>query len=146
MVRTQDAQTRTYTHDALSRLTSVKTPETKVNGVQGAVTNAYDNFDNLITRTDARNVVSNYSYDALNRLIGVAYTVPNGSGVSAMPNNCTLPGGTSPNANVCLSYTGCGLVSITDGVGSENYTYSNGCLVSQLQKVINGTTYTMLYA
>src|SRR5205807_2464329 len=136
------------TYDALNRMTKVQTPETYVNGVQGAISYAYDNFDKLTSRTDARNVVTTYTYDSLNRLTGIAYTIPNGSGVTAMPNNCTLPGGSSPNANVCFtygttaaSYNNGRLITMTDGGGSENYTYNKLGLVTQLQKGMSGTTY-----
>jgi RHS repeat-associated protein len=38
------------------------------------------------------------------------------------------------------------LITLTDGVGSENYTYSILGQMTQLQKVISGTTYTTAYA
>jgi RHS repeat-associated protein len=106
-----------------------------------------------VTRTDARGVVANYTYDILNRLTGISYTIPNGSGVGAMPNVCDPLGGTNISANVCLTYGTSSaqfnngrVTTMTDGVGSENYTYNNLGQMTQLQKVISGTTYTTGYA
>ena len=79
---THGSQTRTYNYDALGRLTSAVVPETS--GVANSFT--YDNFDNVLTRTDPRGVVTNYSYDGLNRLTGITYTIPPGSGVAATSN------------------------------------------------------------
>jgi RHS repeat-associated protein len=154
---TQGSQTRTYVYDALGRLNSATTPEA------GAVcfgtysgstcqSNGYDQFNNLLYRTDARGVVTDYIYDSLNRLLGIAYpTVP--SGVSAMPNVCETTGSSSNNARVCFtygtsasSYNNGALVTMTDPVGSENYTYSALEQLTQLQKVINGSIYTTGYA
>ena len=37
------------------------------------------------------------------------------------------------------------LITLTDGAGSENYSYDILGRVTQLQKVISGTTYTTVY-
>jgi RHS repeat-associated protein len=154
---TQGVQTRTYSYDALWRLVSATTPEAGMvcfGTLSGGncQQNGYDNFNNLLYRTDARGVVTNYLYDSLNRLTGVTYlTVP--SGVAAMPNVCKANGSSTNNANVCLtygtsasSYNNGRLVSMTDTVGSESYTYNSLEQLTQLQKVINGTTYTTSYS
>lgn len=144
---TQGQQTRTYVYDALGRLISAQTPE--ANSV--ATTFTYDNFDNLLTRTDPRGVVTNHTYDGLNRLIGVTYpTVP--QGVSSMPNVCTMQG-LSQQANVCFYYDQGGTAAFTlgkltqmaDPSGSETYTYDNMGRTTQLQKLIGTTTYTRTY-
>ena len=57
---------------------------------------------NVCQRTDARSVVTGYYYDALNRLIGKSYTIPQGSSVAAMPNVLTTSMGQS--ANVRFNY------------------------------------------
>lgn len=54
-------QTRSFTYDLLSRLTSVSNPES------GTMFYSYDDTGNLLQRTDARAVRTDYSYDALNR-------------------------------------------------------------------------------
>jgi RHS repeat-associated protein len=132
---TEGSQTRTYSYDALGRLTSAALPEAE--GV--ATTFTYDNYDNLLTRTDPRNVVTTYGYDGLNRLTGVGYTIPQGSGVAATA-SVSYTFGTNPSQN-----NNGRLITMTDGVGSENYTYNNLGELTRLQKVINGTTYTTSY-
>lgn len=132
---THGSQTRTYGYDALGRLASSAVPETA--GVATSFT--YDNFDNVLTRTDPRGVVTNYSYDGLNRLTGTTYTIPQGSGVAATSNVSYAYGTNAPQFNNGR------LVTMTDGVGSENYTYNNMGEMTQLQKVISGTSYTIGY-
>lgn len=144
---TEGAQTRTYSYDGLGRLTSVSTPEA------GTVSYQYNDFGLVTQRTDARLVVTNYSYDSLNRLTSLSYTVPQGSGVTPMPNVCNPLGGTA-NANVCFYYDEGGaaanalgrLTHFADDVGSEAYTYNILGRTTQVQKVIHSQTYTTGYA
>jgi len=151
----QGVQTRTFAYDGLGRKTSEITPEA------GTVTYAYTTSggglcsgdpSNVCQRTDARGVVSTYSYDHTNRLTGVSYTVPGGKGIASMPNVCTtVPNGTS--ANVCYSYDQGGsqvyalgrITKITDPTGSEGYSYDAGGRLTQLSKLINGQTYNIGY-
>jgi RHS repeat-associated protein len=149
-------QTRTYVYDALGRLSSSTTPEAGMvcfGTLSGSTCqpNGYDSYNNLLYRTDARGVVSNFLYDTLNRLVGVSYpTVP--SGVAAMPNVCAVNGATTNNANVCFNYgtTAASFnngrpISMTDPSGSESYTYDQFGNVTQLAKLIGTTTYTTGY-
>jgi RHS repeat-associated protein len=153
----QGVQTRTYKYDALGRVASVATPEagTVCFGTYSGSScqNGYDNFGNLLSRTDARGVVTGYAYDSLNRLIGISYpTVP--SGVSAMPDTICNPVSGSANSNVCFYYDQGGssvyamgrLTKMVDASGSETYTYNNLGETTQLQKVIGGNAYTIQYA
>ena len=72
----QGSQTRTYTHDMLSRLTSTTTPEA------GTVTDSYAVTGNPCSgnpsfpcgRTDNRSITTTYAYDALNRLASKTYS------------------------------------------------------------------------
>ena len=74
---TQGSQTRTYTHDLLSRLTSAITPES-------GTTNFYYTTSGgglctgdpsaVCRRTDARGITTTYAYDALNRLTQKSYS------------------------------------------------------------------------
>ena len=66
-------RSRTFFYDSLSRLVRATNPETgtisycTVSG--GMCLNGYDNNGNLLSKTDARGVVTTFSYDALNRLV-----------------------------------------------------------------------------
>jgi RHS repeat-associated protein len=71
--------TRTFSYDSLSRLTSATNPEsgTICYGTYSANVcqrNGYDANGNLTTKTDARRITTTYSYDALNRLTQKAYS------------------------------------------------------------------------
>jgi RHS repeat-associated protein len=154
---TQGAQTRTYVYDALARLNSSTTPEAGkvcLGTLSGTTcqTNGYDSWNNLLYRTDARGVVTNYLYDSLNRLTGITYpTVP--VGVAAMPNVCKANGSATNNANVCFAYgtTAASFnngmpVSMIDPSGSESYTYNSLEQITQFQKIVGTTTYSTSYA
>ena len=64
----QNAQTRTFAYDSLSRLTQSRNPES------GTINYTYDKNGNLKTRTDARNVRVSYEYDDLDRLTRRSYS------------------------------------------------------------------------
>lgn len=74
------ARYRTFGYDSLSRLTNVCNPEAIATGNSctpsgpWSVTYVYDADGNVITRTDARGIVTNYAYDALNRVTSKSYT------------------------------------------------------------------------
>ncbi|MGB7068403.1 MAG: hypothetical protein WBD22_02825, partial [Pyrinomonadaceae bacterium] len=70
---TQGVQTRSFVYDSLSRLKSANNPES------GTINYGYDNNGNLTQKTDARNVVTNYVYDALNRVTNRNYSTPSGT-------------------------------------------------------------------
>lgn len=130
---TQGAQTRTYTFDGMARLTNAATPEA------GQISYQY-NTSNLVTqRTDARGVITNYGYDTLNRLQTVTYNVGT-TGVAATP-ALTYQYGADPTQN-----NNGRLIKMLDGLGSEAYTYDLLGRITQLQKVINGTTYNIGYS
>jgi RHS repeat-associated protein len=146
----QGAQTRTYVYDALGRLNSSTTPEagTTCLGLYsgGVCQNGYDSFDNLQSMTDARGVITSYGYDTLNRLTGISFNV---SGATGVPATSSL-GFTYGNDSSCNSAHGAGcigqLITMTDGVGSENYVYNALEQLTQLQKVIGSSTYTISHA
>ena len=77
----QGVQTRTFQYDSLSRLKQAANPES------GAISYIYDNNGNLTSKTDARGVVTAYSYDALNRVTNRNYSAPPGlANYQAAPN------------------------------------------------------------
>jgi RHS repeat-associated protein len=147
----QSSQTRSYVYDALGRLNSATTPEagTLCFGTVSSgscQSNGYDSYNNLLYRTDARGVIASYGYDALNRLTSVSYNVSGATGVPATASLGFIYG----NDSSCNSAHGAGcigqLITLNDGVGSENYTYNALEQLTQLQKVINGSTYATSYA
>ncbi|MBZ5554968.1 MAG: hypothetical protein LAO21_19810, partial [Acidobacteriia bacterium] len=59
----QGGQTRSFSYDSLKRLTTATNPES------GTVNyTSYDGNGNLLSKTDARGIITSYQYDALNRL------------------------------------------------------------------------------
>ncbi len=75
------ARYRTFTHDSLSRLTNACNPEAIASGGTCTATSGpwsaaytYDANGNVSTRTDARPIVTNYSYDAMNRVTAKSYS------------------------------------------------------------------------
>jgi RHS repeat-associated protein len=72
---------RSFIYDGLSRLINACNPEALAGGASCTVlsspwstTYTYDANSNVITRTDGRGIVTNYMYDALNRITGKSYT------------------------------------------------------------------------
>src|SRR5882724_2192761 len=130
----QGVQTRSYVYNSLGQLTSATLPES------GATAYTYTNFGLVYQRTDARSVVTTYSYDGLNRPSTVSY---NTTGTTA----ATTPtvtfyydeGGAAANAMGRLTH-------FTDGVGSETYTYNSLGQTLSLSKIISGVTYPASYA
>ncbi|MGH9745216.1 MAG: RHS repeat domain-containing protein [Candidatus Acidiferrales bacterium] len=131
---TSGGQSRTYGYDNLGRTTTVATPETNNTAMQYQ----YNDYDLVTQRTDARGVITTYNYDTLNRLYQVSYNVGS-TGVAVTP-TVTLTYGTNSTQNNVGR-----LITMTDGVGSENYAYDVLGRVTQLQKVISGTNYTTNY-
>jgi RHS repeat-associated protein len=75
----QDAtRSRHFAYDSLSRLITANNPETGTicyGQWSGAnCINGYDANGNLLSKTDARNISTNYAYDSLNRLASKTYT------------------------------------------------------------------------
>jgi YD repeat-containing protein len=147
----QGVQTRIFAYDGLGRKISETTPEA------GTVTASYTTAGgslcsgdpgNVCVRTDARGVVTTYTYDHANRLTGKTYTIPSGHNIAAMPNVCTTsPNGTS--ANVCYYYDAGGagsyalgrLTSMSDPSGSETSKYDQDGRITQVTKVIGSQTF-----
>jgi len=78
----QSGQTRTFFYSSLGRLTGASNPES------GTVSYTYDNSGNLLTRTDARNLLTTTAYDNLKRTKTKSYS-----------------DGTTPNVTYCYDGT-----------------------------------------
>jgi RHS repeat-associated protein len=145
----QGVQTRSYTYDALRRILSNTNPEggmTCFGSITGSTcnTDGYDSNNNLLKRTDPRGVLTTYSYDTLNRLAQVTYNV----GTTGVPATSTVALTYGLDSS-CISSHGTGcigqIVTMTDGSGSENYSYNSFEQLTQLNKVIGTTTYATSY-
>jgi RHS repeat-associated protein len=152
----QGDQVRKFKYDSLGRLTKQKLAEQTAtldnNGVYVGAGNSnavwsesfvYDNRSNLIQKTDARNVKSNYSFikpdgyeDALNRIRQVSYDTSGATNVLYAP-------------PVTYSYMTTGdkarIQQIrTDGILTENYSYDvEGRVSDYTQTVDYRTSYPM---
>ena len=129
---TQGSQTRSFTFDGNGRMTSQTLPESGVTSFQ------YTNFNLISQRTDARGVVTSYTYDTMNRPYQISYNVGS-SGVAATP-TITYSFGTS-----AAQLNNGRLLSLTDGLGSTTYQYDNLGRATQAQDIISGSTYTLSY-
>ena len=129
----QGSQTRNFGYDGLGRITSKSTPES------GSVSYTLTNFGKVSSRTDARGVITNYSYDGINRLSQVSYNVGS-TGVPATPTVSYAYG-----TNTAL-YNNGRMITMTDGLGTENYTYDKLGRKIQVQRTIYNVNYTTGYA
>jgi RHS repeat-associated protein len=145
----QGSQTRTYTYDGLGRKTSASIPESTSSGTQHT---SYSNYDSdsscstpnsfpgaLVSTVDARGVRTCTQYDTLNRITATIYNVGS-TGVTGTT-SVGYSYGTSSS-----SYNNGRPLSMSDGTGTESYVYDALGHMTQLNKVINGTTYTVNYA
>jgi RHS repeat-associated protein len=144
---TQGVQTRTFVYDALSRLIEQTTPE------GGTTRFTYKEDFNIVTkRTDARNVETHYKYDELNRLTNIWYTGFGGDDAgNTRPALPTTPYLVAATADVIISYKGTApgngqINSLTDGAGTETYSYDSLGRLSSKSRVIDSLTYATNYS
>jgi RHS repeat-associated protein len=111
---TQGGQNRYFYYTSLSRLREANNPES------GTISYAYDNNGNLTSKSQVRsgtaNVLTSYTYDALNRVTQRSYSTPNGT-----PTNY--------QATPTVTYT------------YDNKTYAKGKL-TKVSSSISATEYT----
>jgi RHS repeat-associated protein len=149
---TQGAQIRWFAYDSLSRLIRAKNPEQDVNtdpnmsysdpvtGHNGwSMAYSYDANGNLFSKTDARNIATNYFYDAINRPTSRSYT-DGTPAVNYFYDAQALPAG-APSFDRGKS-TG-RLVAVTYGGGSQGNYYGYDSLGRVLRKFqqIGATNY-----
>lgn len=105
---TSCTQTRLFYYDSLSRLRKADNPES------GVIQYIYDNNGNLTQKTDARQVVTSYVYDALNRVTNRNYSAPQN-----LPNYQATP-------NVIYTYDNLpnakgNLIKVDNGISRTEY-------------------------
>src|SRR5262249_7308099 len=131
---------RTFTYDSLSHLLTSNNPEV------GTITYAYNNDGILISKTDARNITTNYNpasnpIDALHRVTGITYS--NGDPTVIFSYD---------QAN-CLGLSSCSNIgrrtSMTDAAGSESWAFqvdpTNFRSLHKNQRTTNGVTKSATY-
>ena len=129
---TQGSQTRTYSYDGMGRLTSHILPESGTTSFQ------YNTYNQISQRTDARGVITTYTYDTMNRPYQISYNV----GTTGVPATPTVTYTFGSNAS---QYNNGRLLTLTDGLGTTTNTYDNLARATQVQHVINGSIYTIGY-
>jgi len=134
---TQSGQTRSFVYDSLGRLKTATNPES------GTISYTYDANGNLVTKTDARNVIACFGslsgtactpgYDPLNRILNKTHS----DGTPAVTYIYDDP--TVPNAKG-------GLTSVSNGTSTTNYTNFDAVgNVLASNQIIAGETYTFGY-
>jgi RHS repeat-associated protein len=130
---TQGAQTRTFTYNSLSRLTSSANPES------GTVSYQYDPNGNLIQKSQTRSgsvtVITAYSYDALNRMTQRSYSGESGYATPTV--TYTYDNVTNAKGR---------LTKVSSSVSTNEFTAFDvlGRVISHKQST-GGTDYTMSY-
>lgn len=135
-----------YGYDAVDQLVKVTDPNTLITQYQrdglgnlnvqvspdtGTTINSYDAAGNLTLHADAKGQQANYSYDALNRVSGIAYT-----GLPAQSIGYVYDQGTNGVGH---------LTTVTDVTGATTYAYdAHGRLASDTH-VTHGASYTTSY-
>ena len=127
----QSVQTRSFSYNSLSRLLSATNPES------GVIQYVYDNNGNLTKKTDARGIETNYTYDALNRVIQRTYA--NEPGGQDTP-DVTYSYDNLPNAKGKLT-------KVSSSVSTTEYTAFDtlGRVLSH-EQTTDGHNYTTGYA
>lgn len=139
----QGGQLRKYLYDDLGRLLNEKIPEQDGTWSCGYT---YTDFNAVATKTDARGVVTTYSYDDLHRLTGISYNTSGASGVATTPAVTYVYDTTTSSATegLMLSVRVGGLASA--GGYEEIYGYDSENRVSSVsQKFNTGGSNTRTY-
>jgi RHS repeat-associated protein len=127
----QGGQLRSFTYDAKGRLTSEILPEA------GTTTYTYTDFDAVSTSTDARGVVTTFTYGPLNMMTGVSYNTASATGVAATAAVSVTFKSAAPGKGQ--------IEAMTDGSGSESYGYDNFGRLQSSIRVIDGVSYEKQY-
>jgi RHS repeat-associated protein len=140
----QGGQIRAWKYDDAGRMLYERIPEQSATINDGTGTMwtckcAYTSFDALATKTDARGVVINYSYDTMNRLTSVSYDTSHAPGVASTAN-------VTYNYDTSSTSTTKGLLlSVTAGTFQESYGFDSFNRVSSVTDLIDGKSYVKSY-
>ena len=99
----ESPRTRLFTYNSLGQLTSSSNPETGTvcyGTFSGGICqgNGYDANGNLAEKSDVRNVITSYSYDALNRITSKSYTNdPNSTPIACSQYDLSTQAGANAN-------------------------------------------------
>ncbi|HWX54355.1 MAG TPA: RHS repeat-associated core domain-containing protein [Verrucomicrobiae bacterium] len=129
-------QPRSYSYDSMGRLLTMTLPEssTETNYYTDASGNACSGDSSLRCRVqDARGVVKTFTYDGINRIIGVSYS----DGTPSVSYTYDTGGASA--------YALDELTKITEGSNSQTFTYDNLGRITSVAQVIDSTTYTVVY-
>ncbi|MBK9584833.1 MAG: RHS repeat protein [Alphaproteobacteria bacterium] len=122
----------TYAYNAFGDVTQIVSPDT------GTATFVVNKAGSVTQRTDARGMVTNYTYDAINRLVTVAYPSDTSLNVTltyddnpATPGNC----GTSVGR----------LCRVVEASGTTDYKYNDLGQLIEVKEVRGALTFTTAY-
>jgi RHS repeat-associated protein len=127
----QGVQTRSFVYDSLSRLKQATNPES------GLIQYSYDNNGNLATKTDARQVVTSYGYDVLNRVLTRSYT----GEVGYQTPNVTYTYDNLPNAKGKLIKVTTAATATNQLAETRYLAFDNLGRVTSSQQMTDGVTY-----
>lgn len=126
--RQQPSQAAAYTYSGFGEITKIVSPD------GGTTTYTRDSGGNIVSRKDARNVVTNYTYDALNRLTSRTY--PSDAAENVAYTYDQTAGG---NAGIGK------LTSTTDQAGSASFVYDDYGNTVSVTRTISGVQYVTSY-
>lgn len=123
-------QDTTMSYDGYGRLQSKHIPE---NDANTSTTYAYNSDDMVYSVTDARSASATYGYNNRGLVTGISYSAPSGI---------------TTTAAVSYSYDAVGnRISMTDGLGSQSYTYDQlSQLTSETRTITSVGTFTLAYS
>ncbi len=140
----QGSQNRFFKYDSLGRLIRLRQPEQATNSAlllgdiitannDWSIGSTYDNNGNVLTTTDAKNVVTTYTYDALNRPLTRSYN----DGTPAVTNTYDAAG---------VDYSKGQLTEVSNSISTSKFTqFDNLGKPKVSQQITEGNTYTSSY-
>src|SRR6266404_2106150 len=136
----QGNQTRAFSYDALGRMLYERIPEQTAtindgSGTYWTTKYTYTDFSAVATKTDARGVITTYSYDTMNRPLSIIYNTWSAPGVAATPSVGYVydNDNNSPTNGVLLA------------AGIESYSYDSYRRLSSITRTIDSFTYATSY-